>query len=1013
MNNNRRAFLKKIGLGTIAASNIPGFASAESLLKQSPTLDPLKIQLERTKRVFNGKYENEYLNRIAFPIGGIGAGMFCLEGTGAISHLSVNNRPDIYNEPYAFAAISIKGIERGAKVLEAVVPKWKLFGPPGTGNGGGNRNYGLPRFENGSFLARFPFATIELQDKDIPLEIEISGWSPFIPTDEDNSSLPVGVLEYHFKNTSGKKIDAVFSYNSKNFIDEKGNISALRNGFRLTKAGNGGGNAVGGFGIYVNDDKAVVDHCWFRGGWFDSQTILWKNIKDGNIISHPPIEETSPGASIYLPISLLPDEEKVIKVNFCWYLPKSDLSIGQAMFTGNAFGDKPSKGIAPGQQQVSGFAGKQLVNTFDPNGDGQMGILFSPEFKINRRYLKFLVGGGNQKDKTSVNLVVDDEIIKTATGNQSEVLNEQVWDLKEYVGKTARIKIIDLETAAWGHILADQFVLTDDRTEDLFVPSSSAILLADFEGEDYEEWEIIEAEEQQSSLAVSERVYRPWYASRFQNLNELIQYWDRLAVELKQKSELFRDAFYASTLPQEVIEAVSANLTILKSPTVLRLADGRLWAWEGCNDNSGCCHGSCTHVWNYAQAIPHLFPALEKTLRETEYKINQNEEGHQNFRANLPLTPPPHNFHAAADGQLGGIMKVYRDWHINGDTEWMKSLYPYVKSSLDYCIRTWDPKHKGYLEEPHHNTYDIEFWGPDGMCTSFYLGALTAFIEMSKELKKPCNEYKTLLSRGKKYIENDLYDGEYFIQKIQWEGLLAPNPLEVQSFGGAYSEEALALLKKEGPKYQYGKGCLSDGMLGMWLASVCGLNEIVDHQKVKSHLLAVHQYNLKTNLMDHANPQRPTYACGNEGGLLLCTWPKGGELSLPFVYSNEVWTGIEYQVASHLMFKGEVEKGLEIVRECRKRYDGTVRNPFDEYECGHWYARAMSSYGMLQGLTGVRYDAVDKTMYIDSKIGDFTSFISTATGFGTITYKGGKPSLNVVYGHIDVNKFIVSGKIVK
>ena len=210
MNNNRRAFLKKIGLGTIAASNIPGFASAESLLKQSPTLDPLKIQLERTKRVFNGKYENEYLNRIAFPIGGIGAGMFCLEGTGAISHLSVNNRPDIYNEPYAFAAISIKGIERGAKVLEAVVPKWKLFGPPGTGNGGGNRNYGLPRFENGSFLARFPFATIELQDKDIPLEIEISGWSPFIPTDEDNSSLPVGVLEYHFKNTSGKKLMLFF-----------------------------------------------------------------------------------------------------------------------------------------------------------------------------------------------------------------------------------------------------------------------------------------------------------------------------------------------------------------------------------------------------------------------------------------------------------------------------------------------------------------------------------------------------------------------------------------------------------------------------------------------------------------------------------------------------------------------------------------------------------------------------------------------------------------------------------
>jgi len=163
-------------------------------------------------------------------------------------------------------------------------------------------------------------------------------------------------------------------------------------------------------------------------------------------------------------------------------------------------------------------------------------------------------------------------------------------------------------------------------------------------------------------------------------------------------------------------------------------------------------------------------------------------------------------------------------------------------------------------------------------------------------------------------------------------------------------------------------------------------------------------------LREHANPQRPSYALGNEGGLLLCTWPKGGKLSLPFVYSDEVWTGIEYQVASHLMLMGKVKEGLDIVRHCRDRYDGRVRNPFNEYECGHWYARAMSSYGLLEGLTGVRYDAVDKTLYIDSKIGDFTSFISTATGFGNVSLKGGRPVLNTVYGKIDVAKIIVSGK---
>ena len=135
-------------------------------------------------------------------------------------------------------------------------------------------------------------------------------------------------------------------------------------------------------------------------------------------------------------------------------------------------------------------------------------------------------------------------------------------------------------------------------------------------------------------------------------------------------------------------------------------------------------------------------------------------------------------------------------------------------------------------------------------------------------------------------------------------------------------------------------------------------------KKIASHLKSVHKYNLKTDLSNHANPQRPSYACGKEGGLLICTWPKGGELSLPFVYSDEVWTGIEYQVASHLMLMGMVEEGLDIVRACRDRYDGRIRNPFNEYECGHWYARAMSSYALLQGLSGARYDAVEKMLYL-------------------------------------------------
>ena len=418
-------------------------------------------------------------------------------------------------------------------------------------------------------------------------------------------------------------------------------------------------------------------------------------------------------------------------------------------------------------------------------------------------------------------------------------------------------------------------------------------------------------------------------------------------------------------------------------------------------------------MWNYAQAIPHLFPSLERTLRHSEFCEDQNAEGHQAFRTNLPIRIVKHDFYAAADGQLGGIMKVYREWRISGDQEWLKKMYPLVKTSMDYCIRTWDPRHRGVLEEPHHNTYDIEFWGPDGMCSSFYLGALVAFIKMSTFLKKDIALYKKLYEAGKKYVETDLFNGEYFFQKIMTEGLTAPNPVDAssKSYGGEYSAEAKELLRKEGPKYQYGNGCLSDGVLGDWIARACGLENPLDSEKTKSHLLAVHKYNLKSDLSNHSNPQRPSFAMGDDGGLLLCSWPKGGKLSLPFVYSDEVWTGIEYQVAAHLALMGNVKESLEIVRTCRDRYDGRTRNPFNEYECGHWYARALSSYGLLQGLTGVRYDAVDKALHIDSKVGDFTCFLSTQTGFGTVSLKGGKPSMKMVYGTLAVDKVMVSGKV--
>ena len=352
-------------------------------------------------------------------------------------------------------------------------------------------------------------------------------------------------------------------------------------------------------------------------------------------------------------------------------------------------------------------------------------------------------------------------------------------------------------------------------------------------------------------------------------------------------------------------------------------------------------------------------------------------------------------------------MKVHRDWRIGGDTEWLREMWPHVKQSLEYCIGTWDPDERGALFEPHHNTYDIEFWGPDGMCTSFYLGALVAAARMAEALDEDAARYRELYERGRAFMEESLWNGEYFIQKIIWNDLRAPDPTEYTplAHAGRHSPEAAELIRKEGPKYQYGNGCLADGVLGAWMAVVCGLGEILDTEKIRRHLMAVYRHNLRHDLSEHFNPQRPSFAVGHEGGLLLCTWPHDDALTFPFPYSNEVWTGIEYQVASHCMHMGLVEEGRDIVRTARDRYNSGIRNPFNEYECGHWYARAMSSYGMLQTFAGVRYDAVDRTLTVAPPVdGDVRVFLSTATGYGTAGIRNGEPFLDVLSGAIPVDR---------
>jgi uncharacterized protein (DUF608 family) len=504
--------------------------------------------------------------------------------------------------------------------------------------------------------------------------------------------------------------------------------------------------------------------------------------------------------------------------------------------------------------------------------------------------------------------------------------------------------------------------------------------------------------------------WRTFYSSQWRDARDVAEYVQRHHASLRERTVAFQNALLGSTLPEEVRDAVSANLAILKSPTIMRQASGNLWGWEGCFTDRGSCEGSCTHVWNYAQSISHLFPNIERTLRETEYKRSMDEKGHISFRSALPDGPARHDHHPAADGQLGGIMKLYRDWHICGDTEWLKELYSLAKRSLDYCIERWDPDHKGALFEPHHNTYDIEFWGADGMCTTIYIGALSAMSEMARALGHEADgkAYADLAARGSTYIDKELFNGEYYLQRVQFKGLRDTSHLDLVSGKkkSTQSQGLLELMKKEGPRYQYGTGCLSDGVIGAWMASIYGIATPLDLKKIRKNLRAIYRHNFRRSLVEHANPQRCGYAVGDEPGLLLCTWPQGGKPVLPFPYSDEVWTGIEYQVASHLIAEGLVKEGLEIVKALRGRYTGPTRNPWNEYECGSYYARAMASYALLATLSGFRYSAVEKTLWFGPKLDQrpFSVFFSTASAHGTIALTKTRLTIDVLEGQLAIDR---------
>ena len=475
------------------------------------------------------------------------------------------------------------------------------------------------------------------------------------------------------------------------------------------------------------------------------------------------------------------------------------------------------------------------------------------------------------------------------------------------------------------------------------------------------------------------------YATRFADAVAVAEYLVRHGERLEVETRRFADALFSSTLPAAVLDAVSSQISILKTNTCLRLTDGTFYGWEGTYGQEGSCEGSCTHVWNYAQALPFLFPTLERSMRAADYAYNQQPDGHMTFRLPLPLgTQAEPKFFAAADGQLGGLLKLYRDWQLCGNDDWLRRLWPRARQALEYAWKEWDRDQDGVLEGIQHNTYDIEFFGPNSMLTSFYLGALRAAEAIARHLgeNENADRYRVLFEQGRARVDGELFNGEYYVQQVCPPGSVTATFDASVSMGGFDPDPLLPAY----PRYQYGEGCLSDQLIGQWLARLVGLGDLLDPAHVRSALDAVFQHNWKPDMLHHANAQR-VYAVNDEAGLIIATWPRGGRPGLPFVYADEVWSGIEYQVASHLIYEGRLLEGLAIVRGTRDRYTGVRRNPWNELECGHHYARSMAAYALLLALSDFQYSAVAQSLHFSPRVyaDQFACFFSVEGAWGRVT----------------------------
>jgi len=493
------------------------------------------------------------------------------------------------------------------------------------------------------------------------------------------------------------------------------------------------------------------------------------------------------------------------------------------------------------------------------------------------------------------------------------------------------------------------------------------------------------------------------YATRYGDAQDVFERVRRDWSALREATGAWTGTLAGSGLDDAAVTHFAAQLATVRSPTCFRGADGRFFAFEGVlgastvmwsGSSGGSCPLNCTHVWNYAQALAAAFPELERSMRETELEIMQAPDGYIPHRVIAPTylrqlwgEPIGGPDQPALDGMLGTILKAYREYRGGAGIDWLRRYWPNLTRLLRHVDRTWNVDGTGMLSGVQPSTHDIDLTGRNPFMGTLWLAALRAAEEMALLVDDADAgaTYRATFSQASEAYDAALFTGEYYAQR---------------------------LLPGDNTDYQWGDGCLTDQLIGQWWAHQLDLGYLLPAEHVRTALAAVVRHNLRRGFGDPRDFNRPyrVFADGDDAGLLLCTWPRGGRPAVPIRYADEVWTGSEYQVAAHCWREGLQHEGRAVLDGVWARYDGRRRNPFNEIECGDHYARSLAGWSALEALAGFAHDGPAGAYTLRRPGVPSTSVPFLArSGWGLWSQQGDELVMACTGGRLDVHRLTVVG----